>query len=145
MSMQCSNCAHWSGKDTDYMSDCSQMKQRTTFDFSCPLFSQRAKPKNHNGERGELAQTAYKYYTSDTLLYTSKRLPDGTTEWTEVRNKLGLDGALRNYQKDLLEWTGKISNPSVKAQKALDELGIDNRKVICTLEFPFWRAEGMVE
>lgn len=132
MSMQCSNCAHWSGKDTDYMSDCSQMKQRTTFDFSCPLFSQRAKPKNHNGERGELAQTAYKYYVDNTLLYTGKRLPDGTIEWTEVRTNLGLAGQWMSYK---LKHT--ILENNVKAQEALEELGIT---------ITLWPlTEGMVE
>lgn len=139
MSKQCKDCAFWSGDDSNFSANCTQHNQNTTFDFTCTLFSQRAKPKNHNAERG-LAQP---YYTKDDLV---KAIAD--IEWTQVRNDLGLNGrlirsvtcdiecgfmqetitihnTLKDYQEVLREWTRKNFCPSVLSKEALEELGID--------------------
>lgn len=95
------------------MSDCSELKQRTTFDFSCPLFSARQKPKNHSGERG----IAQQYYTKKEVL-EAINLAD--LQWKQVRNGLGLEGQWMSCRLKRI-----LLDCNKTAQQALEELGID--------------------
>lgn len=38
----CQNCKHWLGKESTYMGECEEHKQRTEFNHSCASFSPRA-------------------------------------------------------------------------------------------------------
>lgn len=126
MSKQCQNCTFWTGNDSSFSANCTQHNQNTVFDFSCPLFSQRAKLKNHNAERG-IAHPYYIKKESVDLADVAEAkglwtISDNDINWTELRGELGLSGRLTNYQKEMI--VNSSLWPNKKAQQALEELGI---------------------